>query len=229
MGTTYKVNITEYPGDVATLKGYFLQVAKSVAGANGSSPTYTVVYSAHESAPNTGVQWQETYGLNWMTEVPNPGATVTCTGQWQQCALGTSYDLTADGEWSLDTSDPNAQANAVNVGKNNYVDSSGNLIPVNIVVGVQGQSTNEWNPVSALLVPRASATAKTFTDLGGHPAADRRCKWAVHTSAVCRAILQLKLSIFLDDIKTGDRSQGIRHEYVESPLLLVRCCNSDVV
>jgi hypothetical protein len=180
MGTNYDVNVREYDDDVTTLGNnhYYLQVAKSVAG-GGGSPTYNVVYAARQSAPHTDVVWKTTYGLNWISQVPDPGATVTCSGEWQECDLGQSYDLNINGIWSVHDKDPNAKKNAVNVGQNNYVSG------VNIVVGIYDSAADLWSPVSAILEPQASTKTKTIIDLGQYGPIDRRCKWAVHTATVC--------------------------------------------
>lgn len=140
--TTYTVEVQEQLQSLETLstQGYNLQVAKSVSSPT-SQPSFNVIFSSNSLSPNISVTWAEQYGLNWTMNVPTPGAQVTCTGAWQACSLGQSYNLDHAGEWIVNDSDPNADAHSLNIGSNGY------QTPVNVIVGVQDPNTQAWAPV----------------------------------------------------------------------------------
>ncbi|KID84364.1 hypothetical protein MGU_08450 [Metarhizium guizhouense ARSEF 977] len=139
---TTSLTIQESPADLEFLSknNYNLQVAKAVS-APGGKPTFNVVYKSKSLAPNMTVSWSPTYGLNWATEVADPGAQVVYAGNWQACELGQSYDLTSVGEWVINNKDPNKDANSVNVGNNGYPQA------VNIVVGILNPETQSWEAI----------------------------------------------------------------------------------
>ncbi|KAM3462439.1 hypothetical protein MY5147_009826 [Beauveria neobassiana] len=112
---------------------YNLQVAKAVS-APGGTARFNVVYASKSLAPNMSVEWGANYGINWTTEVPNPGATVTYTGRWQACKLGESYDLTETGGWEINNNDPHKDNSSVNVGKNGYTK------PIHVIMFVSPDS-----------------------------------------------------------------------------------------
>ncbi|KPA37221.1 splicing factor 3b [Fusarium langsethiae] len=118
---------------------YNLQVAKSVAGPDGS-PHFNVVYQSRSLAPTMSVSWTLEYGLNWTADPPNSGARVRYWGYWQPCDLGASYDLDEAGWWVPNQNNPNTQPNALNVGRNGY------QTPVHIIVGVQ-DANGSWQPI----------------------------------------------------------------------------------
>lgn len=139
---TTSLTIQESQADLEFLSknNYNLQVAKAVS-APGGKPTFNVVYKSKSLAPNMTVSWSPTYGLNWATEIADPGAQVVYAGNWQACELGQSYDLTSVGEWVINNKDPNKDANSVNVGNNGYPQA------VNIVVGILNPETQTWEAV----------------------------------------------------------------------------------
>ncbi|KAM3479656.1 hypothetical protein MY8738_005356, partial [Beauveria namnaoensis] len=116
---------------------YNLQVAKAVS-APGGSAQFNVVYASKSLAPNMTVEWGTNYGLNWTTEIPNPGAKVTYAGRWQACQLGESYDLTETGGWEINNDDPHKDKYSVNVGKNDYSQ------PIHVIVGIRDEQTGSW-------------------------------------------------------------------------------------
>jgi len=140
-GTTTTVSVQETSGDLAALQKnhYWLQVAKSVATSDGTE-TFKVVFSSSSLGPNMNVAWTETFGLNWVSKVPAPGANVTFGGDWQACAIGESFDLNDVGIWEKNLNDTHASNSSVNVGNNGFTSA------VNIIVGIQG-SDNAWNPI----------------------------------------------------------------------------------
>jgi hypothetical protein len=142
MSTTYTVNTQEEDSSLRALAAnhYQLQVAKSVASGDGS-PTCNVVYSSAFLASMMSVSWTTTYGLNWTADIPDPGAKVTHSGEWQQCSLGSSYDLDETGLWKPNQQDRSANPDALHVGRNGY------RTAVHIIVGVQDPKTGDWAPV----------------------------------------------------------------------------------
>ncbi|KAK4660731.1 hypothetical protein QC762_121595 [Podospora pseudocomata] len=141
MTTRYTVQVEEADSDIKTLHGnaYLLQVAKAVA--TGGKASVNVVYASKLLAPHMNVQWTTVYGINWATEMPAQGATVTYSGKWKQCNLGDSYTLTQDGVWAATQENPNAKENALNIASNDYE------VPVHVLVGVQDPSTKMWTPI----------------------------------------------------------------------------------
>ncbi|KAG8412774.1 hypothetical protein J3458_013213 [Metarhizium acridum] len=139
---TTTLTVQEGANDLAFLSKnhYNLQVAKAVS-APGGKPVFNVVYKSTSLAPNMEVSWTPEYGLNWTTQMADPGAKVIYTGNWQACKLGESYNLTSVGEWVINNNDPNKDANSVNVGSNGYPQA------VNIVVGIWNQDTQSWQAV----------------------------------------------------------------------------------
>jgi len=140
--TTYTTITQEQNSDLDLLSqnNFQLQVAKSVSSPNGPA-TYNVVYQSKFLANNMDVAWTTVYGLNWTTNVPASGAQVVYSGEWQQCSLGSSYDLNQEGEWVPNQNDPNADPKSLNVGSNGYQTA------VNVIVGVQDPTTLEWTPI----------------------------------------------------------------------------------
>lgn len=139
--TTTTVTVQETGGDLTSLQTshYWLQVAKSVATSDGTE-TFNVVFSSSSLGPNMNVAWTETFGLNWVSKIPAPGANVTFGGDWQACAIGDSYDLNNVGIWEKNFNDTHASNSSVNVGNNGFTSA------VSIIVGIQG-SNNAWNPI----------------------------------------------------------------------------------
>ncbi|RYP89693.1 hypothetical protein DL770_004181 [Monosporascus sp. CRB-9-2] len=139
--TTHDITVQERSDDLQSLNRnhYSLQVAKS-ASAPGGSPVFNIVYMSKHLAPNMSVSWKEQYGLNWSETVPDPGAEVVYSGNWQTCNSGQSYDLDANGEWVFNGNNPHANAASLNVGVNNYR-------AVHVIVGIQDSSTKTWMPI----------------------------------------------------------------------------------
>ncbi|EFY88804.1 hypothetical protein MAC_05239 [Metarhizium acridum CQMa 102] len=146
---TTTLTVQEGASDLAFLSKnhYNLQVAKAVS-APGGKPMFNVVYKSTSLAPNMEVSWTPEYGLNWTTQMADPGAKVIYTGNWQACKLGESYNLTNVGEWVINNKDPNKDANSVNVGSNGYPQA------VNIVVGIWNQDTQSWQASYPTLMPQ---------------------------------------------------------------------------
>lgn len=143
MTTTYQAFVWETKEDIDRLQSskYNLQVAKSVANPDGK-PSFNVIYASHILGPNMSVSWTTQYGLNWTTDIPDPGAKVTYSGHWQPCSLGQSFDIDDDGFFVENDNNPDARDDSLNIGSNNYGDPDG----VNIIIGVQ-DSKGDWNPV----------------------------------------------------------------------------------
>lgn len=139
---TYAAIIEEGPEDLNILRksDINLHVAKLISSPAGP-PTFNVVYTSTALERLTIVAWNTEYGLNWTTNVPAPGAEFPCSGNWQPCDLGSSYDLTDEGEWTWSDGNLHADRESANIGENGY--TSG----VNIIVGVQDPFTLEWTPV----------------------------------------------------------------------------------
>ncbi|KIL88487.1 hypothetical protein FAVG1_08568 [Fusarium avenaceum] len=131
MPTTYIAQIDESKADRKLLvtEGYSLLLAKSVDFGSGSS-SINFVYESKDLAPHMKISWVASYGLNWSTDMSQPGAQVNYTGDWQQCDLGQSFTLTEDGGWVASQKNPNAKEDSLNVAANNYSKE------VHIVVGI---------------------------------------------------------------------------------------------
>ncbi|KAK0659198.1 hypothetical protein QBC41DRAFT_384611 [Cercophora samala] len=141
MTTRYTVQVEETDSDIKALhsNAYLLQIAKAVS--SGGKPEFNVVYASKLLAPNMNVQWSTIYGLNWATEIPAQGATVSYSGKWKQCNLGDSYTLTQDGVWAVAQENANAKDSALNVASNDYA------VAVHVLVGVQDPNTKAWTPI----------------------------------------------------------------------------------
>jgi len=146
----YNAITQENDSDLTILENnhYGLQVAKSVASGD-KAPDFTMVYQSHILTYSMDVQWTITYGMNFCTDIPSPGLTVTYGGRWTECALGDSYDLNTIGKWIPNQNNPAADPNSVNVGKNGF------QTPVYIIVGVKsddGSYLPIWTGKDSLLV-----------------------------------------------------------------------------
>lgn len=129
--------------DLKTLAdgGFNLQVAKSVIK-NGEL-MYNVIWQSKVLAPTISIRWQPIYGLNWTTDLPAEGLSVSLGGRWMQCNLGQALDLDKYGRWQHSTQKqvPNFMA----IGINGYrPDTATNGI--HIVVGVQG-AHGQFDPI----------------------------------------------------------------------------------
>ena len=140
--STYNPVIQETGQDLEILGAnhYNLQVAKAVSSPGGKA-TFNIVYASKDLEPTMSVAWTTKYGLNWTTNIPNPGAKVICSGSWQACPAGQSFDLSKVGTWKVSENNTNADKNSLNVGSNMYSTA------VNIVVGVFDPDTKKWAPV----------------------------------------------------------------------------------
>lgn len=178
---TYKAKVQETNADLDILfkEKYNLQVAKSVSSPSGN-PSFNVVFRSTFLANNMSVAWTMTYGLNWATEIPTPGADVEFGGQWQQCNPGQSFDLNDRGQWVPNQKNPDADENSLNVGKNGYPSD------VNILVGVKDPKTNSWTPVGDPF-PRPT-TPPSLTNLDRSGLARENCsRTAMESIRLARA------------------------------------------
>lgn len=139
--STYTVVSQENKADRAYLheNGYNLAVAKSIV-TNGTTVCNTI-YQGCLIGPNMTVSWEEVFGVNFVLNVPNPGAKVSVSGLWQSLDLGQGYKLDNTGGWVENPSDPNNKPGFLNV-LNEYNAN------VRIVIGTQNQTTGEWSSVS---------------------------------------------------------------------------------
>lgn len=142
MPTRYAAQIDESQMDRQILhrNNYLVHLAKSVV-AGGGDAEFNVVFESKLIAPHMNISWGTTYGLNWTTEMPIPGADITFAGDWQTCELGQSYTVTPDGSWFAERNDPRADKESLNVASNDYPKE------VHILVGVKN-SAGRWTPVS---------------------------------------------------------------------------------
>ncbi|OJZ79686.1 hypothetical protein ASPFODRAFT_54811 [Aspergillus luchuensis CBS 106.47] len=131
--------VQEYKNDRDRLSPnhYNLQVAKSVASSNGD-PQFNVVYSSQILGPNMTISWTPKYGLNWTQNIPNQSAKVTYSGEWQDCALGDTYDLDSTGSWVKINGYKDADPEALNISKNGYG------LDVNVIVGIYDPASSKW-------------------------------------------------------------------------------------
>lgn len=117
------------------------QIAKLVVTAEGSPPVSNVIWKSLALQPLATISWPVKYGLNWSTNPPTDGVTVTVGGRWQACDKGQAFDLTKLGEWT-----PSATSGTpgwLTVGNIEYAYPGGNGI--NIVIGVQNGTA--WEPI----------------------------------------------------------------------------------
>jgi len=159
--TTSTVNVQEGQTDLAALKtnGYSLQISKSVAGPDPGE-LFNVVLTSEQLLINMAISWTDTFGLNWITEIPVPGAIITATGDWVACELGQTFDLDSGGSWIISNSTPNNN-NSLNIGNN------GAGTPVHIIVGIE-DSNNNWTPIyvdSSALLPGAHGQYEPLEDI----------------------------------------------------------------
>jgi hypothetical protein len=152
--TSYTVIVQEEDPQLSQLSQnhYNLQVAKAVSS-GGGPPQFTMVYMSTVLAPVMSIGWTVTYGLNWTTEIPSPGASVIYGGRWQQCDFGSSYDLNETGSWSVNNNDSNKDSKSLNVGRNGYSEA------VHMMVGVKN-THGEWKPVRPTRTSSLMNTAK---------------------------------------------------------------------
>ena len=148
MSSTYTAVTQESDYDLRTLSrsDYKLQVAQGVA-TPGEDASFNVVYKSSSGLGNMmTVSWNAKYGLNYIvdSEMPKPGMTIFCNGNWQQCDLGQSFHLDEDGNWSPNQNNPSAEKHSFNVDSNNDT-------PVRVVVGIEDSNGWEWNPVNNYL------------------------------------------------------------------------------
>lgn len=120
---------------------YSLQIAKAVSTPGGKA-TFNLVYKSSSPNANLSIPWTSSYALNWTTEVAAPGTPVTCSGSWQSCNLGQSYDIDASGEWVASRDSSSSDAQSLNIGVNNYQQL------VHVIIGVRDPA-GRWTPVSA--------------------------------------------------------------------------------
>ncbi|KAI6747620.1 hypothetical protein HG530_015728 [Fusarium avenaceum] len=141
MPTTYIAQIVESTADRKLLvtEGYSLLLKRSVDFGSGSA-SINFVYGSKDLAPHMKISWVASYGLNWSTDMSKPGAQVNYTGDWQQCDLGQSFTLTADGSWVASQNNLIANEDSLNVAANNYSKE------VHIVVGVK-TADGKWTPI----------------------------------------------------------------------------------
>lgn len=159
--TTYTIENQENQVDRAYLidNQYNLAVAKSIV--TGGTTVCNTIYQGSIIGPNMTVSWQEVYGVNFVLDIPTPGAKVTVKGIWQPLGLGEGYKLDNGGGWVANSGDKSNQPGFLNV-LNEYDPH------VHIVVGTQSQSTGEWSPVSRCYgvgVSYIGTRAKSVIDL----------------------------------------------------------------
>lgn len=117
------------------------QIAKSVStGTTLQKPN--VVWQSKAVAPRTIIQWKDQYALNWTSSLPDPGVSVTISGEWQACNLGEVFDIDSTGFWSASTAPK--EDNFMKVGKVNYQYPGADGL--HIVVGIQN-SDGSFDPI----------------------------------------------------------------------------------
>jgi hypothetical protein len=114
------------------------QIAKSVNNGDGST-SINVVWMSKTGAPRTKITWQDVYALNWTAVVPDPGISVTVSGEWQSCSPGQSFDLDENGFWVTSPKHgPSFDPKFMNVGEVLYKYKG--VDGIHIVIGVQNPS-----------------------------------------------------------------------------------------
>ena len=118
------------------------QVARKVS--SGTFPaTSNVIWRSWDLAPNMTLSWGDVYALNWTADVPCSGASVTISGNWQECAKGAVYDLDAYGIWSPSSEPP--LAGWMKVGKVNY--KIPDVLGIHVVIGLKNAYTGCFETV----------------------------------------------------------------------------------
>ena len=83
-----------------------LAITMAVSGGNGNR----VIWQSKSIAPRVQVRWTPRYALNWTQGRTERGMQITLSGNWQECALGSSYTITPDGMWQPSGSEGNNDA-----------------------------------------------------------------------------------------------------------------------
>jgi len=144
MADTRTIEVWESQFDNAALSAdhYNFQIAKSVITAVGAKPVFNMVWRSEGLAPDTTIQWDVKYGLNWTKVLPKVGATVVIGGKWAACNKGQILDIDANGYFQASSSP--AVPDFLAIGNNAFTPQGGGGIYV--IVGLQDES-GSFKPV----------------------------------------------------------------------------------